>query len=104
MKRATILSLALLTAACGSNAEELAQVDDSGPAQTDTNNGLIAAQIAEAEARSGRTFSEMTLDERAEVLGKRDAFGNLQRPGAPAQETSFEDLRERARREAEAGY
>ena len=104
MKLATLSLLALLTAACGSNADQFASVDEGSVDAATAASDDIAARIADAEAESGQDFGDMSLDQRAEVLAARDAFGNVKHADEPGRPMSREDMIAQARAEEAAGY
>lgn len=101
MKLATISLLALLTAACGSNADQAGLAGNSSKSLASDD---ISSRIAKAEVATGIRFHDMTLDERAEVLAARDTFGQVERTNRPGRAMSYEDMIAQARSEEEAGY
>ena len=104
MKLATLSLLALLTAAYGSDADQFTSVDE-GTMEADTAaSDDIAARIADAEAESRQDFGDMSLDQRAEVLAARDAFGDVKHTDEPGRPMSRDEMIAQARAEEAAGY
>lgn len=104
MKRFSISLLALLTAACGSNANQTVLADNSDYAGQSGGSGMVAERIAAAEAARGIRFEDMTPDEQTEILAARDSFGRIIRPSGEGRPISSDDRRAILRREREAGY
>jgi len=97
MKNSSIPLFALLLAACGSDnsASQALGVHD---AET------TSEKIARAESEAAKPFHEMTPQERADVLSKKDIFGNTQGSGGSGRPISPEERREILRKERDAGH
>lgn len=104
MRLATLPLLALLTAACGSNADQTVPAYMSSNADGTAASDDIASRIAEAEVEAGTSFQDMTLDERAEVLAARDVFGNVEKPSGSGRALSYDEMIAQARAEEHSGY
>lgn len=96
----------LLLAACGQSGLE--RHDNAGldapEIEVAQASGSTSEKIARAEARLGKPFHQMTMEERTDALAARDMFGNKERNYGPTRSISRDERREILRREQDAGY